>query len=180
MVSSSCTGVFRFILRPFAVFNACCRRVNIPTAPAMAGTVFRRVPSNLCQRLREHRLALGGTVSSRASRLDLRSSGRVSTCFAVSIAQPRMTFFVIQAASHFRSFLRKMGSSRAMSSLLFRRKSSLMARKRCRVICSLSVAPPWVIPMKSLRYTSTCARAVARACGYRASPVGLTNGHLGG
>ena len=39
-------------------------------------------------------------------------------------------------------FLREMGSSRAMSSLLFGWKSSSMARKRCRVICRLSVAPP--------------------------------------
>ena len=81
-------------------------------------------------------------MSSRASRLDLRSSGRVSTCFAVSIAQPRMTFFVLQAASPLRSFLRDMGSSRAMLSLLFGRKSSYMAQKRCRVICRLSFAPP--------------------------------------
>ena len=125
----------------FRCFNAWWRQVKIPAAPAMAGTVIHRVPSNLCQRLREHRLALGGTVSSRATRIDLRSYGRVITFFAVSIAQPRMTFFVIQAASHLRSFLREMGSSRAMSSLLFRRKSLSMARKRCRVICSLSVAP---------------------------------------
>ena len=46
-----------------------------------------------------------------------------------------------------------------------------MARKRCRVICRLSVVPPCVIPMKSSRYTSTCARAVARACGDRTSQL---------
>ena len=120
--------------------------MNIPAAPAIAGTGLRRVPSSLCQRLREHQLALGGTVSSRASSLDLRSSGRVRTCFDVSIAQPRMTFFVLQAASPLRSFLREMGSSRAMSSLSFGRKSSSMVQKRCRVICLLSIAPPWVIP----------------------------------
>ena len=121
--------------------------MNIPVAPAMAGTVICIVSSNLCQRLREHRLALGGAVYSRASRFDLCLSGRVKTCFEVSIAQPRMTFFVLQAASLLRSFLIDMGSSRAMSSLLFGRKSSLMEQKRCRVICRLSVAPPWVIPM---------------------------------
>ena len=106
----------------------------------------------------------------------MRSSGRVRTCFAVSISQPRMTFFLLQAASPLRSFLREMGSFHAISSLSFGRKSSSMAqksssmaRKRCRVICCLSFAPPWVIPMKSSRYTSTCARAVARACGDSAS-----------
>ena len=92
MVSYSCTGVVRFTLRPFAVFNACWRQVNIPAAPDMANTVLRKAPINLCQRLCENRLALGGTVSSRASRFDLRLSGRVGTCFMVSIAQPRMTF----------------------------------------------------------------------------------------
>ena len=157
------------ILRPFAFFNACFRRVNISAAPSIVGTVLRRVPSSLCHRLQEHRLALGGTVSSRASRLALRSSGRVRTCFAVSIAQPRMIFFVLQVASPLRSFLRDMGSSRAMSSLSFGRKSSSMAQKRCRVICRLSVAPPWFIPMKSSRYTSMWARDVARPCGDRTS-----------
>ena len=44
-----------------------------------------------------------------------------------------------------------------------------MAQNKCRVICRLSTGPPCVIPMKSLRYTSTCARAVACACGNRAS-----------
>ena len=44
-----------------------------------------------------------------------------------------------------------------------------MARKRCCIICRLLVGPPWIIPMKSSRYTSTWARAVARACGDRAS-----------
>ena len=121
------------------------------------------------QRLLQHWLALGGAVSSRDIRLDLRSSGRVRTCFSVLIAQPRMTFFVLHSASPLRSFLREMGSYRAMSSLSFGQKSSSMARKRCRVICRLSFAPPWVIPMKSSRYTSTCARAVARACGDSAS-----------
>ena len=108
-------------------------------------------------------------MSSRAIRFDLRSSGRVRTYFAVSIAQPRMTFFVLQAASPLRSFLREMGSACAMSSLLFGRKSSSILQKRCRVICRCYFAPPWVIQIKSLRYTSTCARAVARACGDRAS-----------
>ena len=116
-VNSSLTGGVILILRPFAFFNACCRRVNIPAAPAIAGTVLLRVPSSLCQRLREHWLKQGGTVSSRDSRLVLRSSGRVRTCFAVSIAHPRTTFFVLQAALTLRSFLREMGSSRAMSSL---------------------------------------------------------------
>ena len=44
-----------------------------------------------------------------------------------------------------------------------------MARNRCRVICRLYVAPPWFILIKSSRYTSTCARDVACACGDRAS-----------
>ena len=92
MVSSSCTDVVRFIRSPFAVFKVCWRWVTIPVAPAMAGTVIRRVPSTLCQRHREHRLALGGMVSSRSRRLVLRSSGRVMTCFMVSISQPRTTF----------------------------------------------------------------------------------------
>ena len=46
-----------------------------------------------------------------------------------------------------------------------------MVRKRCRVICCLSVGPPWTIPMKSSRYTSTWARAVDRACRDRASQL---------
>ena len=125
----------------FRYFNAWWRQVKIPAAPAMAGTVLRRVPSSLCQRLREHQLAPGETVSSRARRLALRSSGRVRTCFAVSMSQPRMTFFVLQAASPLRSFFKWMGSYRAMSSLLFGRKSSSMLRKRCRVICRRSFAP---------------------------------------
>ena len=68
-----------------------------------------------------------------------------------------------------RIFFREMGSSRAILSFLFGRNSSSMLRKRCRVICRLSFAPHWVIPMKSSRYTSTCARAVARVCGDSAS-----------
>ena len=59
-VSSTWTGVDRFIRRPFAVLSACWRWVNIPAAPAMVGLVLRRVPSSLCQRRQEHRLALGG------------------------------------------------------------------------------------------------------------------------
>ena len=108
---------------------------------------------------------MGGMVYSRARRLVLRSSGRVRTYFTVSIAQPRTTFCVLQAASPLRRFLREIGSSRAMLSLLLGRKSSSMARKRCRVICLLYVAPPCVIPMKLSRYTSTWARAVAHTCG---------------
>ena len=135
----------------------------------MAGTVLLRVPRSLCQRILGHRLALGEMVLSRARRLVLRSSGRVRTCFTVSIANPRTTFCVLQAALPLRSFLREIGSSRAMLSLLLRRKSLLMARKRCHIICLLSVGPPCVIPMKPSKYTSTCARAVARACGDRAS-----------
>ena len=50
-----------------------------------------------------------------------------------------------------------------------------MVRKRCRVICRLSIGPPCVIPMKSSRYTSTCARAVAYACGDRASQLVLAS-----
>ena len=117
-VSSSWTGVVKFTRSPFAVFKSCWRRVNIPTAPAMAGTVLRRVPSSLCQRRREHQLALGGVVSSRASKLVLRSARRVRTCFTVSITQPMTTYFVLQAVSPFRSFLKEMGSSHAMLSLL--------------------------------------------------------------
>ena len=108
-VSSSWTGVVRFIRCPFAVFKACWSRVNILVAPAMAGTVLRRVPSSLCQRSQEHRLALGGVVSSRARKLVLRSAGRLRNCFTISIAQPRTTFCVLQAASPLRSFLREMG-----------------------------------------------------------------------
>ena len=46
-VSSACTGVDRFIRLPFAVLSACWRRVNIPAALAVAGTVLHRVPSSL-------------------------------------------------------------------------------------------------------------------------------------
>ena len=99
----------------------------------------------------------------------MRSSGRVRTCFTVSISLPWTTFYVLQAASPLRSFLREIGSSCEMSSLLFGGKRSSMSQKRCRVICRLSVGPPCVIPIKSSRYTSTCARAVTRACGYRSS-----------
>ena len=42
-----------------------------------------------------------------------------------------------------------------------------MARKRCRVICLLSVGPPGVIPMKSSRCTLMWDRAVACVCGDR-------------
>ena len=77
--------------------------------------------------------------------------------------------FLLQAALPLWSFLRLMVSSRDMLYFLFRRKSLSMARKRCRVIYRLSVGPPWVIPMKSSRYTLTWARAVARTCGDRAS-----------
>ena len=97
-VSFAWTGVDRFIQRPFDVLSACWRQVNIPSDPAMAGTVLRRVPMSLCQHLLEHRLALRGVVLSRARRLVLRLSGRVRTCFTVSIAQPRTTFYVLQAA----------------------------------------------------------------------------------
>ena len=136
----------------------------------MVGTVLRRVPSSLCQHRREHCLELGGgVVLIRARRFLLRYSSRVMTCLTVSIAQPRMTFYMLQAASPLRSFLREIGSSRVVSSLSLGRKSSLMARKRCRVIYPLSVGPPCTIPMKSSRYTLTWARDVARLCGDRAS-----------
>ena len=101
--------------------------MKIPAAPAMAGTVLHRVPSSLYQRRREHRLALGGLVSIRARRLILRSSGRVRTCLAVSIAQPRTNFYVLQAVLPLQSFLRYIGSSRAVLSLLLGRKISSMA-----------------------------------------------------
>ena len=56
---------------PFDVLSPCCRRLNIPTAPDMAGMVLRRVPSSFCQNFLEHLLALGGVILSRASRLVL-------------------------------------------------------------------------------------------------------------
>ena len=70
-VGSAWTSVGRFIRRPLAVLSACWRRVNTPAAPDMASTVLRRVPSSFFQRRREHRLALGGMVSSRERRLCL-------------------------------------------------------------------------------------------------------------
>ena len=90
--SSAWTDVNRFIWRPLDVLSTCWRRVNIPAAPAMAGKVLRRVPSSLCQRRWEHRLALRGMVLSKERRLRLRSSGRVMTCLPVSIVHPRTTF----------------------------------------------------------------------------------------
>ena len=146
-VSSLWNSVDRFIRRPLAVLRACWRQVNIPDAPDMVGTVLHWVPRSLYQRLREHRLALGGMVLTMARRLALRLSGRARTCFTVSISQPRITFCVLQAASTLRSFLRNIGSSRAISSLLLGQKSLLMARKKCRVISRLSVGPPCVISM---------------------------------
>ena len=133
-VSSAWTSVDRFIRRPLAAMSACQRQVNIPAAPAVAGTVLRRVPSSLCQRRREHHLALGEMVLSRAKRLLLRSSGRMKNCLTVLIAQLRTTFCMLQAASPLRIFLRKIGSSCAVSSLIFGQKSLMMPRKRCRVI----------------------------------------------
>ena len=70
-VSSACTGVDRFTRRPLAVLRAFWRRVNIPAALAMVGTVLHKVPSIFCQRRREHRLTLGEMVSSRERRLCL-------------------------------------------------------------------------------------------------------------
>ena len=126
-VSSEWTGVDRFIRRPLAALSVCWRRVDIPAAPAMAGTVLRRVPSSLCQRCREHWLDLGGVVSSRERRLLLRSSGRVRTCLTVLITQLRTKLCMLQAASPLRSFLREISSSRAVSSLVLGQKSSSMA-----------------------------------------------------
>ena len=110
---------------------------------------------------------LVGMMLIREISLHLRSSVRVCTCLTVSISHPRTTFCVLQAVPPLQSFLINIVSSRAVSSLVFGRKSSLMAQKRCRIICHLYSNPPCTIPMKSSRYTSTCARAVARACRYR-------------
>ena len=152
-VSSAWTGGDRFIWHLFAVLSACWMKVNILATPAMAGTVLRRVPSSLCQRRQEHRLTLGGMVSIRERILRLQSSGRVRTCLTVSIDHHRTTFCVLRAASPFRSFLREIGSSLAVSSLSLGWKRSSMAQKRFRVIFRRSVGPPWTIPMKSSRYT---------------------------
>ena len=113
----------------------------------------------------------GGMVSIRLRRFLLQSSGRVRTCLTVPIAQPRTTLCVLQVASTLRIFLREMGSSREVSYLSLGRKSLLMARKRFHVICRLLVGPPWIIPMKSLRYSSMWDRDVARVCGDRASQL---------
>ena len=110
-VSSAWTGVYRFIRRSLAILSACWRRVNIPVAPDMAGTVLCRVPSSLCQRIREHQLALGEMVLSRERRLRLQSSRRVRTCLTVSISRIRTTFCLLQAALPLQSFLREIGSS---------------------------------------------------------------------
>ena len=134
MVSSSWTGVDRFIWRPLAALSACWRRVNIPAAPAMATTVLRRVPSSLCQCRRENCLALGGLVSIRARRLLLRSSRRVRNFLTVSIAQPRMTFYVLQMSLPLQRFLSEIVSSCAVLPLVLGQKTLSMAQKKCRVI----------------------------------------------
>ena len=110
-------------------------------------------------------------MPSRGMRLPFWSSGRVRICLTVSIAYPRTTFCVLQSALHLRSFLREIGSSHAVLYLVFGRKSSLMAQKRCLVIWRLSSVPPCTIRMKSSRYTLTCATYVAHACGDRASQL---------
>ena len=123
-VSSAWNGVDSFIRCPFAVLSACWRQVNIPAAPAMAGPVLHRVPSSLCQRHQEHRLALGagGVVSSREGRFCLRSSGRVRTYLTVSISHLRTTFCVLQVTSPLWSFLGGIDSSLVVSSLALSRK----------------------------------------------------------
>ena len=141
-VSSTWTGVYRFIRRPFAVLSACWRRVNVPAAPSTVGTVLHRVPSSLFQHRRYRWLTLVWMVLSRESRLLLLSFGRVSTLLTVSIAHPSTTFCMLRAASPLRSFLREIGSSLAVSSLSLGRKRSSMARNRCHVICRLLVGPP--------------------------------------
>ena len=123
-VSFAWTGVDRFIRRPLGVLSVCWRQVNIFSAPAMAETVLNRVPSNLFQCRRDHRLALGGMVLSRERILRFQSSGRVSNCLTVSIAHSRTNFCVLQATSPLRSFLREIGYSLALSSFLLGRKRS--------------------------------------------------------
>ena len=46
-----------------------------------------------------------------------------------------------------------------------------MARNRCRFIFRLLTLYPCTKPMKLSRYTSTCARAVACACGEKFSQL---------
>ena len=58
--SSEWNGVDKFIQIPLAVLSACWRRVNMPAAPAMAGTVLRRFPSSFFKCRWYHRLAMGG------------------------------------------------------------------------------------------------------------------------
>ena len=141
----------------------------MPAVPDMVGTVLRKFRISLFQRCHGRQLALGGALLSRAISLTLRSSIIVRTCLYIYIAQPRTNFCVLQVASPLRSFLRNICSSCAVLYSVFGGKSSLMARNRCCIICHLSSVPPCTIPMKSSRYTLTCARAMDRACRDRAS-----------
>ena len=95
----------------------------MPAYPDRVGTVIHRVPIGLCQSRREHRIMLGGMVSRRAISFSRHSYDRVITCLTVSITQLRTTFYMLQAALTLRIFLNKIGSSYAVSSSVFGRKS---------------------------------------------------------
>ena len=95
--------------RPAANRSACWSLVNIPWAPEMVGTALQRRPRRNCHFFLEQRWGSFGIVLRDLSSLSFLAGGRVSTCWAVSMAQPSTTLVVLHRASNFFSFLTEIG-----------------------------------------------------------------------
>ena len=114
-LSSSWTAAVMIMQRPAAPLIACWSLINIPWDPAMAGTALRR-------RLRRHfrlflkqRWASFGIELRALMSLSFCACGRVSSCWAVSMAHPSTVLVVLQRESPLFSFLTEIGSRRSLS-----------------------------------------------------------------